>query len=225
MFRIDKNKMDSNSKLPDAKSTPGKNNTDSYHSFKSTIWNLIDKVGEFTIYEMSHWVSNMDRWLSNRNYTHGKTYNRGDILFIDLGATNFKFEPSFKHPCIVLKNTPNSLLIVPCSSKKFGLGYHDIIDAYAPVDGFEQNTGIQIYCFRWVHKNRVISKVGKVSPRVLDEINKQMLKLIPSYKRERARFKAESERNLILEEELSKSQLEIKQLKEELAQFKEPLDA
>lgn len=220
MFRIDRNKMDNNSKLSNSKSMPGKNNNDSFNSFKYTIWNLIDKVGEFTIYEMSHWVSNMDRWLSNRNYTHASTYRRGDILFIDLGATNFKFEPSFKHPCIVLKNTPSSLLIVPCSSKKFGKGYHDIIDAYASVDGFAENTGIQIHCFRWVHKNRVISKVGKVSPRILDEINKYMLKLIPSYKKEKAKFKSESERNKILEEELTKSKLEIEQLKEELAKFK-----
>lgn len=216
MFKIDRNKMDANSKLFNAKSIPGKNNKDSHNSFKSTIWNLIEKVGEFTIYEMSHWICNIDRWLSNRSYTHKYTYHRGDILSIDLGATNFKFEPSFTHPCIVLKNTKDSLLIVPCSSKKFGQGYHDIIDAHAKVDGFKHNTGIQINCFRWIHKNRVISKVGKTSPRILDEINSHMLKLIPTYKKEKAKFKAESEHNVILKDQLLNSEKEIETLKEEI---------
>ena len=51
---------------------------------------------------MAHWINNTDRWLHNRTYVNTTGYKRGSILMVDLGATNYRFEPSFTHPCVVL---------------------------------------------------------------------------------------------------------------------------
>jgi len=216
MFKIDRNKMSSITKIANAKSANGKSNSDAVNSYKSIIWNLIENIGEFSLYEMAHWNAFIDRWLHNRQTLNKSTYKRGEILFVDLGADNFRFEPSFTHPCIVLINRKTSLFVVPCSTKKFGQGHFDIIDAYSGKDGFSQNTGIQIEATRWVNKNRVISSVGFTSPRVLDEINKYMLKQIPTYKIKRAKFKAISEENTKLNQENNELKEEIQNLKNQI---------
>lgn len=225
MFWIDRKKMDMTTKLKNSKSTLGKKNIDLSKVFKSTIWNLIDQVGEFTVYEMSHWNNNVDRWLRNRSYLNQKDYKRGEILFIDLGAHNFKYEPSFSHPCIVLQQRTRSILIVPCSTKKFGKGYREIINAYAPLnkDGFTQNTGIQIEDFRWVSKNRVISKVGKTSSRVLNEIDKRLLELIPTYKKKSVKFKGESKKNIDLTNENNELKNKISSLENQIKNLNEQI--
>lgn len=132
---------------------------------------------------MAHWINNIDRWLHNRHAENIVSYKRGSILFVDLGANNFRYEPSFTHPCIVLAQNKNFILIVPCSSKKYGKNFPDVIDATIN-DGFSCNTGIQIKHFQWVSKNRVISSMGAASSRVLTLIDQELLKLIPSYKLE-----------------------------------------
>lgn len=133
---------------------------------------------------MAHWINYAERWLGNRhskNNTIG--YKRGSILFVDLGSCNFGHEPSFTHPAIVLAQTKDSILIVPCSSKKYEKGFPDIIDA-TPSDGFSSNTGIQTRSLRWISKNRVISSIGKVSSSILDSIDIKLLELIPLYNKQ-----------------------------------------
>ncbi len=117
---------------------------------------------------------------------------------MDLGATNFRLEPSFTHPCVVLAGNREFILVVPCSSKKYNTGYPEIIDG-TPEDGFSCNTGIQTQSFRWIGKNRVISVLGNVSTEILNKIDDKMLNLIPTYSRV-----------------VSQKDNEIKQLKKEL---------
>lgn len=231
LFQIDRIKMDNNTRIPNAKINPGKNNSSSEKTFKNTIWNIIDKVGEFSIYEMSHWNNNIDRWLRNRSYENMKPYKRGSIVLVDLGASNFKYEPSFSHPCIVLDERQRSILVAPCSTKKFGKGYREIIDANAGIDGFAQNTGVQVEELRWINKNRVISKLGKTSSRILNEIDFRILKSIPSYRKELSKFNSESEQNKQLldkNNELSNKIIElenkIKELNEKIGVLKSEKD-
>lgn len=142
--------------------------------------NLIDTVVNLPLYNAAHWAINIDRWHSNLTSSNTTTYKRGDIVFLDLGAQNFSHEPSYTHACIVLANKYDSILIVPCSTKQFGTGRLGVIDA-TPNDGFIKNTGIQSFNFRWVNKNRVVSKTGKkVSPRVLDQLDSVLLSFAPS---------------------------------------------
>lgn len=217
MFIIDRIKMDRFTKSADAKVKLGKDVSDLHNCFKNTIWNMIDCVGNFTVYEMSHWNSSKDRWIRNRTYSNKNRYKRGDIVFVDLGAGNFKFEPSFSHPCIILAEKEFSILVVPCSTKKFGTGYRDIIDAYAGVDGFSKNTGIQVEDYRWISKNRVISSLGRVNSNVLNKIDQHMLKRNPTHRKVSAQLKAEIQKNLDLTKEIEQLKAEIEQLNSELS--------
>lgn len=210
MFRIRRQDLENKTKPIQSKSTQGNADKDLYEAFKKTTWNIIDLVSNFSVYEMAHWVNNIDRWIHNRTCKENlTTYKRGTILFVDLGADNFRFEPSFTHPCIVLQNRRRSVYVVPCSTKKYGKGYPEIIDA-TKEDGFQYNTGIQIENARWIHKNRVISVHNKVKNRVLDEIDYYLLNNIPSYKKEKAKFLKQEEENKILMNKISELENEIK---------------
>ena len=146
------------------------------------------------VYNAAHWVCNMDRWIDNLQSDNKATYQRGEIVFLDLGAQNFKYEPSYTHACIVLANRSKSILIVPCSTKKFRSGYRDIIDA-TPANGFMRNTGIQSESFRWVNKNRVVSRTGKrVSSDILDRLDHVLVSFAPSHSREISRLNGEIQR-------------------------------
>lgn len=179
MISIDRQQVDSLSKQFNSKQTNGKNDSILYPIFAHAQANINDTVRNFSTYEMSHWINYTDRWLANKN-THPNTisYKRGTILFIDLGAGNFGHEPSFTHPGIVLDQNKNSILIAPCSSKKYGKGFPDIINATIN-DGFSTNTGIQIKNIRWISKNRVISMLGTTSSQILNKIDSLLLKSIP----------------------------------------------
>lgn len=205
MIPVNNQQIDALTQSLDSKSTQGKDNLTLYSIYACLITNLFNETGKFTTYEMAHWINNTDRWLHNRTYTNTIGYKRGAILFIDLGATNYRYEPSFTHPCIVLSETKYSILIAPCSSKKYNSGYPEIIDATS-LDGFSCNTGIQTKSIRWVSKNRVLSKLGTVSSSILDKIDNQLLNLIPTHQKI-----------------IYQKNVEIKQLKEDLSSITESL--
>ncbi len=183
MISINRTQVDNLSKQLDSKRTAGKNDTALYPIFAHSLINTNDVLKEFTTYEMAHWTNNTDRWLSNRATVNTTGYARGTIIFADLGATNFKYEPSFTHPCVVLDQNRNFILVVPCSSKKYGKGYPEIVDA-TPADGFSCNTGIQTDGLRWISKNRVISTIGTTSTRILNCVDTLILKSVPLHKKQ-----------------------------------------
>lgn len=180
MIPINNFQIDALTKSLNSKSTKGKDNSTLYPSYASSLTNFTDLTKDFSTYEMAHWINNNDRWIHNKTSNNTIGYPRGSILFADLGATNYIYEPSFTHPCIVLAQNRNFILIVPCSTKKYGMGYPEIVDA-TPADGFSSNTGIQTNSFRWISKNRVISALGTASSNILDSVDHKMLKLIPTY--------------------------------------------
>lgn len=193
MFRINRGQVEAESKTATAKSDPLRSNAKVFDAVKLVFLNLADEITRLPVYHAAHWTCNVDRWIDNLQSENRTTYHRGEIVFLDLGAQNFKYEPSYTHACVVLVDRRNSILIVPCSTKKYGSGYRDIIDA-TPADGFMRNTGIQSESFRWVNKNRVVSKTGKrVSSDVLEKLDRVLLSFAPTHKREIAKLKAEIE--------------------------------
>ena len=191
MFKINRGQIESESKKATAKSDDLRSNVKVFDAVKLIFLNLADEITRLPVYNAAHWTCNVDRWIDNLQSENSTTYRRGEIVFLDLGAQNFKYEPSYTHACIVLADRKNSILIVPCSTKKYGSGYRDIIDA-TPADGFMRNTGIQSESFRWVNKNRVVSQTGKhVSSDVLEKLDQVILSFAPAHKREVARLKAE----------------------------------
>ena len=191
MFRINLGQIEAESKTSTAKSDDLRSNIKVFDAVKLVFLNLVDEITRLPVYNAAHWTCNVDRWIDNLQSENRTTYHRGEIVFLDLGAQNFKYEPSYTHACVVLADRRNSILIVPCSTKKYGSGYRDIIDA-TPADGFMRNTGIQSESFRWVNKNRVVSQTGKqVSPDILEKLDRVLLSFAPAHKKEVAQLKVE----------------------------------
>ena len=223
MFPIDKGRLDNQSRLPNAKTQPLTTNSTVFDYVKLALVNLAETVTGLHIYDGAHWASNIDRWQSNLNSDNRTTYKRGTIVFLDLGSQNFKYEPSYTHACIIIAERRNSILVVPCSTKKFGSGYPDIIDA-TTADGFNRDTGIQSESFRWVSKNRVVSSTGKkVSATILNQLDEVLLSFAPSVrlkiKKLEADVKSLSEDKAALEEENQDLKEKIKALEQKLDSF------
>lgn len=181
MFNIKRRQIDTLSKECDSKIKKGKENPDIYEEYIKSMWNKRDLIDTYSEYEMCHWTNFSDRYIKNRENKNIKSYKRGDIVFVDLGAVNFGFEPSFTHPCVVLKNDYNLIFVVPCSSKKYGTGFPEIIDAEIS-DGFAKPTGLQMNAIRFISKNRIISNTGsKVSSRILNLVDDYLLELNVKY--------------------------------------------
>ena len=209
MFRINRSHIETEAQSATAKRDALQTNPRVFDAVKLVFVNLIDEITRLPVYNAVHWSCNVDRWIDNLQHDNATTYQRGEIVFLDLGAQNFKYEPSYTHACIVLANRSKSILVVPCSTKKYNSGYKDIIDA-TPADGFMRNTGIQSENFRWVNKNRVVSQTGKkVSPAVLDKLDQVLISFAPSGKKEIKRLNAEitslKARIAELEQELSEN--------------------
>lgn len=129
MFRINRGQIESESKKATAKSDNLRSNVKVFDAVKLVFLNPADEITRFPVYNAAHWTCNVDRWIDNLQSENNMTYRRGEIVFLDLGAQNFKYEPSYTHACIVLADRKNSILIVPCSTKKYGSGYF-LIFAY-----------------------------------------------------------------------------------------------
>lgn len=179
MISINRKQVDSLSRQLYSKQLSGKDDLLLYPIFVHSQKNACDALQDFSTYEMAHWTNYTDRWLANRIASPNTvSYKRGTILYIDLGAANFGHEPSFTHPCIVLDQNKTSILIAPCSSKKYGKGFPEVVNATVS-DEFSSNTGVQTNGIRWISKNRVISVIGKTTSEILDQIDTLLLKSIP----------------------------------------------
>ena len=182
MFPIDKSRLETQSRQSNAKTQPLTANSTVFDYVKLALVNLAETITGLHIYDGAHWASNIDRWQKNLTSDNRTTYKRGTIVFLNLGSQNFKYEPSYTHACIILAERRNSILVVPCSTKKYQSGYPEIIDA-TTADGFSRDTGIQSESFRWVSKNRVVSSTGKkVSASILDQLDNVLLSFAPSIK-------------------------------------------
>ena len=224
MFIINKSKLEDKSKERDCKNDLGNTDNNLYEIYKLNLWNLFDFTNSFSKYEMAQWCLHINRWMKNRLYEHTRYYKRGSIVLVELGGDNFKFEPSFAHPCIILAERERKILIVPCSSKRYGRGFRDIIDAKKNIDGFQLDTGIQVEDYRWVNKNRIISKLGKTSPDILNKIDKRILKDIPSYRKEKAKYAIIENKNSELEEEIIELKNKNSELEEEIIELKNKIN-
>lgn len=214
MFKINRTSMESAAKSANAKIDKGSSNSDVFDIFKLSICNIIEIQSELSKYDMCHWINYIDRWISNNARNNSISYGRGTIVNVDLGAQNYKHEPSYLHPCIILCESKYSALVVPCSSKQYGKGYIGVIDAEVS-DGFSVKTGVQMQAYRWIHKNRIISSVGHINGNLLNKIDKEMLSIIPSYKLEIAKLNADIAQK---QAEIDKLQNDIENLNKKLAE-------
>jgi hypothetical protein len=187
LFKIDQNRItqilaDFPGDPKDKVNSLAKNEKELFDAYKLKIWNIIEHMNEQTVYALSKWIIAQDRLLINTYQKKTTPFARGDIVKVELGATNFYLEPSYEHPAIVLAENKVAILIVPGSTKKYGTRPDEIIDA-EPSDGFLEPTGLQVQAIRWVSKNRVIDnkKVNTVkSPALMEKIDNYLVQFLPA---------------------------------------------
>ncbi len=143
----------------------------------------MDKLQEADAYSMAQWLVHVERWIDDHGKDQKAKYERGEIVFIELGAMNFGYEASYEHPAIVIANSYNTVLVAPCSSKTYGKGRRDVIDIpKSDATGLTSDTGIGVGGIRWISKNRIMNRLGKVTnPIILDKIDEHLLKQLFFY--------------------------------------------
>ena len=129
-------------------------------------------------YETALWIESNEKNISSIGKNNNIKYKEGEIVLIDLGRNNYDNEFSYTHPAIIMKNTFNKIFIVPCTSQ------HPRKDSNGNIfpenmigtekDGFEKKSVLLLYDTKFVDKNRVISKIGKVTKDFYNRLNNQL---------------------------------------------------
>ena len=133
-------------------------------------------------YEISSVVLDYGHWEKSRKNSFDSSkkpfrYNQRDIVLVNLGACNYGFEASYKHPCIILENGFNWALVIPCSTGRYSVT-NDYIMKAEKSDGFAEKTGIQLDKIRVIDKWRIEGKIlGRLSALKFKEINEKLIKL------------------------------------------------
>lgn len=149
---------------------------DMYNQTMEKLWNYLSNLDAF---EMGHAINSISHFLDDKQKTPiDSSYQRGSIILVDFGCTNFGYEFSYLHPAVVLAQSRYHVFLAPCSSKKFGKGYPDVLDAFQK-DGFEENTGVILTGMRWCSKNRIIFKMSTASNSLLRKLDQFQLSKIP----------------------------------------------
>ncbi|MDF2650000.1 MAG: hypothetical protein K0Q73_5805 [Paenibacillus sp.] len=140
--------------------------------YKKSVWNLMDTTNIMDAYSMMNWIIHVDRWRVNLGRTSITPYVRGDIVYVEWGAMNFGYEPSYEHPGVVISNGHNTVLVAPCSSQTYGKGHTGVFDLpTTDATGLTQDSGVSAGAIRWISKNRIINKAGEVhNPKILYNI-------------------------------------------------------
>ncbi len=150
--------------------------------FFTSFKNYEFKLAKQSAYEIALWIESNQKYLCASKKNNFTKYRVGEILLVDLGCYNYEREFSYIHPVIVIKETPTKIFIVPCSS---GTPRTDINGNIYPEfeigknnDGFEKETVVMLYEAKYIDKNRVVSKLGKVSNEFLNKIYNKLFQQI-----------------------------------------------
>lgn len=164
-------------------------------------------------YEIASTIRSFETWYLNKdkepNHNHPVTYR--DVYYVDLGAFNLKYESGFIHPCIVIRKYGCNMLVIPCSSKKYGKNDELIFDI-GKGDVFRENTGALLDQVRNVSVTRLKGKMGRVDAELFNDLIDQLMKkyLCKKY----SDFKVLENKNKKLDEQINDKDKKICELEE-----------
>jgi hypothetical protein len=95
VFSINRPNIESQTRVSASKTNKGTTNVTVFQGFQLVLCNLVERLRDFSIYDMGHWSVFVDRWINNQTYYNLNPYDRGDIVMVDLGSSNFRHEPSY----------------------------------------------------------------------------------------------------------------------------------
>lgn len=193
------------------------------YPFLKKLFTYIEKLDAYQIaaiiLDMGHWEKS--RLKSFDKNTKPYKYNLRDIVMVNLGATNYGYEASYKHPCIVLANGFNWILAIPCSTGRYDVKSDYIIKGEI-CDGFKEKTGIQIDKIRVVDKWRIEENIkGSVSASKFKEINDKIIEKY--FEQIQKRLSNLTNENILVLEEKEKLVKENTSLKKEIEDLKKQL--
>lgn len=204
------------------KKTLAVNEPDLIKEFLTYIQLHSECMKNMSAYEMANNIKCFYMWYKDKDRIplERKVYHR-EVYYINLGAYNLKYEESFIHPCVVIKQCKDKILVIPGSTKQYKKGFKYVIDVNAG-NGFLENTGVMINQIRMVSTSRIVGRrLGKMNAEtynvILDSI---MSNLFSGKNHEMNVLKNELEKSNKM---LEKAEERIKILEEELKKHKEAL--
>lgn len=170
-------------------------------------------------YEVASIIHDVGHWQKSRKKVELKKkpwkYQIRDIVELNLGSTNYGYEASYKHPCIVYANLYDAVLVIPCSTGRYSVNSPWIIKG-EPSDGFLRPTGIQLDKIRIVDKFRIRGKVlGQVANPKFNAITNQLINLY---------FNPVSKRIKKAEDKIAELTKENEELQNEILQLKKQIE-
>ena len=180
-----------------------------------------EHMRESSVYEIASAIRSFEMWYSNKDKDPNKKHiaQYRDVFYADLGAHTLKYESGFIHPSIVIRRYGSSVLVVPCSSKKYGKN-DDLIFDIKKGGVFRENTGALLDQTRTISVTRLKGKMGRVDTQVFDDLLDEFMKkyLCKKYKEHEDLIAKNKklQKNIIEKDTLIKElQLELETLKQE----------
>lgn len=178
-MQVDKNIILTLSKDKTKKSELGKDNLDIRDNMYPFSKEFLGYIETLTTYEIAAIILDNQNWISSRQskpITY--SYHFGEIVTVNLGATNYGYELGYYHPAIIWQDLGTAVLIIPCTSTpKQANPYIIIADQ---THGFKNTTTIMLDKLRIVDKRRIKGNkkggvISKLSKDKLDEIRDLLL--------------------------------------------------
>lgn len=131
-----------------------------------------EKLKKEDVYTAALWIDSNEKQLNSVRKNNVIDYQIGEILLVDLGWNNYDREFAYIHPAVVIKSTFEKIFIIPCTSgeprrDKLGNVYPEFMVGKNE-DGFAKASVLMLYEAKYIDKNRVISKLGKVTNEFYD---------------------------------------------------------
>jgi len=166
---IDFDKLKNHMKDPNNKTKPARLLIDLIRELQMFILDLYSELKQFSVYHLSQWILSSDNWIKNHNNVNTRAYTRGQIVYVDFGHSNFGYELSFKHPCVVIYDGYNFMLVIPASTGRYNARSEFIFKCN---NGFAKPSGLLLDKVGYISKSRVISSVvGTVDSKTMDFID------------------------------------------------------
>lgn len=151
-------------------------------SFLALFNKVINKFSKMTEYETGLFIQSFDKWLDRKDIVNRAENDVkiavGDICMIDWNI-NYNPELSYVHPCLVIEDINNMILVVSVSGQqdKINIAYHPEDNPngdtnYRKVkvcDGFLKDSVLFLSEMKVISKRRIIHRIGCLTCDLLDE--------------------------------------------------------
>lgn len=119
------------------------------------------------------------------------TYQKGDMIVVDLGYDSIGNEKNGRRPCVVLSNSvighrSNNIIIAPmtnASNKKDSSNHINLLPTHVFMSGkyyrsLDTDSVLQLEDIRSISKQRIVKYIGYVSVKTQSDINNKLYNML-----------------------------------------------